>query len=62
MTYQQLIDRLSRLSPEQLQMTATVEMSVADEAIAVEHIREIQQGDVMEGVLDEGHPVISVNF
>ena len=58
MNYQELVNKLSELTAEQLVMTVTVKDSIEDEYFAVHSI------DVNNdtGVLDKDHPFLVFNF
>ena len=58
MTYRQLEKKISRMTDEEKDLTATVYLKHADEYIAVERLEETND----DGVLDLGHPVLSVPF
>ena len=63
MTYQDLKNQLSRLTPEQLQMDVTISLDISQEAIpASTGLYIIGEDDFLGDVLDVGHPVIPVDF
>ena len=58
MNYQELVNKLSELTAEQLVMTVTVKASIEDEYFAVHSID--TNNDT--GVLDKDHPFLVFNF
>lgn len=56
-TYQELLDALKELTPEQLKMTATVFVRGVDEYYPVQTFG---VGGNDQSVLDEGHPYLLV--
>jgi len=65
MTYQDLLNALSKMTPEQLQCDLTVEVPVDHGSVAAWgnecYPAELKICEVNHGVLDEDHPVILVN-
>lgn len=61
MTYQDLLNALSRMTPEQLQCDLTVEVPV-DYGKNELYPAELKICGIDHGVLDEDHPVIFVNL
>ncbi len=59
MTYRDLLRKLNALDANRLDDTATVFLKKQNEYIAVESVK--ATGEV-DGVLDEGHTIIIVNF
>lgn len=62
MTYKQLAEEILKLPPERQADTATVSCDLAEEAIPVKSLTTVQANDILDGVLDIGHPVISIDF
>jgi hypothetical protein len=62
LTYRQLLEKLLTLSDSELNQTATVSLDIAEESVSINYVAEIQKGDFLEGVLDDGHIVLGVNF
>ena len=50
------------MTPEQQAMDTTVFCDLAEEAIPVKSLTTVQHNDILDGVLDVGHPVISIDF
>jgi len=62
MTYLELAQKLDCLTPEQMQMDVTVSCDLSEEAVPVKFFYVIQKDDILDGVLDVGHPVLTVDF
>lgn len=62
MTFKQLAEAILVLTPEQQAMDATVSLDLSQEATAVTGLTVVQNEDMLDGVLDVGHPVITVDF
>jgi len=62
MTYKQLAEEILKMTPEQQAMDVTVSCDLAEEAIPVKDLTTVQENDILDGVLDIGHPVISIDF
>ena len=62
MTYQQLADKINALTPEQKQMDVTVSLDFSQEAIEVNDLTVIASDDFLADVLDENHPVLTIDF
>jgi hypothetical protein len=62
MTFKQLAEKILTMTPEQQAMDATVSCDLAEEAIPVKSLITVQENDILDGVLDVGHPVISIDF
>ena len=62
MTYKQLAEQILALPPERQNDTATVSCDIAQEAIPVKSLISVQKDDILDGVLDIGHVVISIDF
>jgi hypothetical protein len=58
----QLAKQILALPPERQNDTATVSCDLAEEAIPVKSLTTVQENDILDGVLDVGHPVISIDF
>jgi hypothetical protein len=61
-TYRELLEKLLTLNESQLNQTATVSLDLAEECTAINYVSQVQNGDFLEGVLDEGHIVLGVDF
>lgn len=61
-TYKQLIEKLKTLNEEQLNQNVTVYLDLSEEAIPVKDMVFIEEGDFLDGVLDKGHAVLTVDF
>lgn len=61
-TYRQLIEKLKTIPAERLDDNATVSLDLTEEAIPVKDLVIVQKGDFLDGVLDVGHAVLSVDF
>ena len=61
-TYRELLEKLKTLNEEQLNQTATVSLDLAEECAAINYVSEVQAPDFLEGILDNGHIVLGVNF
>jgi len=62
MTYKNLAEQILKMTPEQQAMDATVSCDLAEEAIPVKDLHVTLEDDFLNGVLDTGHPVISIDF
>lgn len=62
MTYNQLLTKLQALNSEQLKQDVTVSLDFTEEAIPVTNVVIIRDGDFLDGVLEVGHVVLSVDF
>lgn len=62
MTYLELSQKLDCLSIEQLHMDVTVSCDLSEEALPVKSFYVIQKEDMLDGVLDTGHPILTIDF
>ena len=62
MTFKELADKILALPPERQADTATVSCDIAEEAIPVKCLTNVQPNDITNGILDVGHPVIAIDF
>lgn len=61
-TYAQLLKGLQGLNPEQLQQDATIFCHIADEALPVQLVEVVDGAHSLDGVLDKGHVVLTIDF
>ena len=62
MTYKELLTHLKRLNKEALEQTATVYLEQTDEAIPVKQIDFTASGGPLDGVLDDGHVILTIDY
>ena len=62
MTYKELQTKLKWLSEEQLNQDVTVSCDIAQECFVVKEIYCIQPDDFLADILDEKHPVLTIDF
>ena len=62
MTYKELQTKLNWLSDEQLNQDVTVSCDISKECFAVNNIHCIMPDDFLADVLDEKHPVLTIDF
>ena len=62
LTYKQLLEKLKSLNEEQLNQNVTVSLDLTEEAVPVKDLVTVNDGDFLDGVLDVGHAVLSVDF
>jgi len=60
-TYADLLAFLLTLNKEQLAQTATVSCDQSEEAHAINYFSTVKKDDMLEGVLDDGHVILSIN-
>jgi uncharacterized GH25 family protein len=62
-TYKELAERIAKLSPEWQNAHVTVSCDASEEIIPVNYFHQIRDDDrVAGGVLDEGHPILAIDF
>lgn len=62
MTFEELAKQILALPEEQRKCDATVSCDLAEEALPVTGLHIVRDGDFLEGVLDNNHPVITIDF
>ena len=62
MTYKELLNSLSQLTPEQLEQSVTVSLDLSEEVCQVNEVIEIDENDILGNILDAGHIVLTVDF
>lgn len=62
MTYRELQTKLKWLKPEQLNQDVTVSCDISKECFAVKEIHCVESDDFLADVLDEKHPVLTIDF
>ena len=62
MTYGDLLKALNEMPVERLNDTAIVHLVNHIEAVQVDDIREVNSRHALDGVLDQGHFVLEVDF
>lgn len=62
MTYRELQAELAKLTPEQLDMDATVSCDISEEALPVNYFHCIHKDDMLADVLEAGQPIIAIAF
>ena len=55
MTYKELLNSLSQLTPEQLEQSVTVSLDLSEEVCQVNEVIEIDENDILGNILDAGH-------
>ena len=62
MQYKELLTKLKWLTPEQLEQDVTVSCDISKECFTVKEIHCIEPDDFLADVLDEKHPVLTIDF
>jgi len=62
MTWKEMLADLKLLSEEQLNQDATVCLMDMEEAIKIERFGEITDEHKLDGVLDDGHIILEIDF
>jgi hypothetical protein len=62
LTYQDLLEKLQRLTPDQLQQTALIRLELSEEIIGIQTFMPSQSDDKMGDVVDEGQYLLGVNY
>lgn len=62
LTYKELAEQISKLTPEQQNTNVTVSCDIAEEALPVKELHVIGDDDFLAGVLDPEHPVLTIDF
>lgn len=61
-TYRELLEKLKVIPDERLDDIATVSLDLSEEAMPVTDLVEVLRGDILDGVLDIGHWVLTIDF
>lgn len=62
LTYQQLLDRLKKLSKEELNQNVSIAMDNSEEVLPVKKVDLSMKGDWTDDILDRNHVVLRVDF
>jgi len=61
-TYLQLLERLKKMSGEELNQNVSIAMDDSEEVLPVKKVDTTTKGDWTDDILDRGHIVLRVNF
>jgi hypothetical protein len=62
MTYKELAEQITRLSPEQQNADVSVLLEYAEEIVPSYNLKIMDENDPCVDILDPGHPVIVAEF
>lgn len=62
MTYKELAEKILALPVERQNDDVTISLDISEEALPATYFHCIQKDDMLDGVLDFGHPVIAINY
>jgi len=62
MTYKELANTINSLSEESQNCDVTVACDTSHECLPSTFFHCIEEGDMLEGVLDIGHPIIRIDY
>ena len=62
LTYKELAEQISKLTPEQQAMNVTISCDISQEALPAKELHVINDDDFLADVLDPKHPVITIDF
>lgn len=62
LTYKELAAIIGRMTEEQQQCDVTVGLGISDEVLPMNHLEITSQSTEFAGILDDGHPVIVIEY